>query len=40
MENSSNVYGMNQGERGDWAEALEGVDIVEAGSGPFGHEYL
>src|SRR6476660_565596 len=40
MENSANVYGMNQGERGDWAEALEGVDIVEAGSGPLGHEYL
>jgi Fe-S oxidoreductase/nitrate reductase gamma subunit len=40
MENSQNVYGMNQGERGDWAAALEGVDIVEAGSGPLGHEYL
>ena len=40
MENSSNVYGMNQGERGDWAAELEGVDIVEAGSGPLGHEYL
>ena len=40
MENSSNVYGMNQGERGDWAAELEGVDIVDAGSGPLGHEYL
>jgi Fe-S oxidoreductase len=40
MENSSNVYGMNQGERGDWAAELEGVEIVEAGSGPLGHEYL
>jgi Fe-S oxidoreductase/nitrate reductase gamma subunit len=40
MENSQNVYGMNQGERGDWAEALEGVDIVEAGSGALDHEYL
>jgi Fe-S oxidoreductase/nitrate reductase gamma subunit len=40
MENSSNVYGLNQGERGDWAASLEGVDIVEAGSGPLGHEYL
>jgi len=39
MENSSNVYGMNQGERGDWAASLEGVDIVD-GSGPLGHEYL
>ncbi|MET0421066.1 MAG: heterodisulfide reductase-related iron-sulfur binding cluster [Acidimicrobiia bacterium] len=40
MENSQNVYGMNQGERGDWAADMEGVDIVEAGSGPLGHEYL
>ena len=31
MENSANVYGMNQGERGDWAASLEGVEIVEAG---------
>ena len=30
---------MNQGERGDWAAALEGVDIVEPG-GAFDHEYL
>ena len=39
MENSGNAYGMNQGDRGDWAAQLEGVDIVEAGS-PFDHEYL
>src|SRR6185503_326428 len=39
MENSGNVYGMNQGERGDWAEQLEGVEIVEPG-GAFDHEYL
>jgi Fe-S oxidoreductase/nitrate reductase gamma subunit len=39
MENSANAYGMNQGERGDWAASLEGVDIVEAGN-PFDHEYL
>ena len=39
MENSSNVYGMNQGERGDWAASIEGVEIVD-GSGPFEHEYL
>ena len=39
MENSGNAYGLNQGDRGDWAEQLEGVDIVEAGS-PFEHEYL
>jgi Fe-S oxidoreductase len=39
MENSANVYGMNQGERGDWAASLEGVDIVD-GSSPIDHEYL
>ena len=39
MENSGNAYGLNQGDRGDWAEQLEGVDIVEAGS-PLQHEYL
>ena len=39
MENSSNVYGMNQGERGDWASTLEGVEIVDPGQ-PFEHEYL
>jgi Fe-S oxidoreductase len=39
MENGGNVYGMNQGERGDWADALDGVDIVEPG-GTFDHEYL
>jgi Fe-S oxidoreductase/nitrate reductase gamma subunit len=39
MENSTNVYGMNQGERGDWAASLEGVEIVDPG-GPFAHDYL
>jgi Fe-S oxidoreductase/nitrate reductase gamma subunit len=39
MENSANAYGMNQGERGDWASSLEGVEIVEAGDA-FDHEYL
>ena len=39
MENAGNAYGLNQGERGDWAEQLEGVEIVEAGS-PLSHEYL
>lgn len=39
MENSGNAYGLNQGDRGDWAEQLEGVEIVEAGS-PLQHEYL
>jgi len=39
MENSANAYGMNQGDRGDWTSALEGIDIVEPG-GLFDHEYL
>ncbi|MEX0949495.1 MAG: (Fe-S)-binding protein [Acidimicrobiia bacterium] len=39
MENSSNVYGMNQGERADWAKDFEGVAIVD-GSGSLDHEYL
>ena len=39
MENSGNAYGLNQGERGDWADQLEGVPIVEAGS-LLEHEYL
>ena len=39
MENSSNVYGMSQGERGDWAKDLDGVDIID-GTGALGHEYL
>ncbi|MDZ4825071.1 MAG: heterodisulfide reductase-related iron-sulfur binding cluster [Actinomycetota bacterium] len=39
MENTGNAYGLNQGERGDWASELEGVDIVDPGS-PFEHEYL
>jgi Fe-S oxidoreductase len=39
MENSSNVYGMNQGERADWAASLEGVEIID-GSAPLEHEYL
>jgi Fe-S oxidoreductase/nitrate reductase gamma subunit len=39
MENSANPYGMNQGDRGDWASSLDGVEIVEPG-GAFDHEYL
>ncbi len=39
MENSSNPYGMNQGERADWAKDLEGIPIID-GAGPFDHEYL
>jgi Fe-S oxidoreductase len=41
MENSANVYGMNQGDRGDWANDLDGIEIIEPGSSPAGaHEYL
>ncbi len=38
LENQGNPWGMNQGERGDWASSLE-VPIVEPGE-PLGHEYL
>ncbi len=39
MENSGNPWGMSQGERGDWAAKLDGVEVVEPG-GAFDHEYL
>jgi heterodisulfide reductase subunit C len=39
MENTSNVYGMNQGERADWSKDLYDVPIVD-GSGKLDHEYL
>ena len=40
MENSSNPWGMNQGERADWAKALpEEVAVVDASSS-LDHEYL
>src|SRR4029077_13564221 len=38
MENQSNPWGMNPGERGDWAKGLD-VDIVDP-SEAFQHEYL
>jgi Fe-S oxidoreductase/nitrate reductase gamma subunit len=38
MENQSNPWGMNQGERADWAKGLD-VDIVDPGAA-FDHEYL
>ncbi|MFM9137452.1 MAG: heterodisulfide reductase-related iron-sulfur binding cluster [Actinomycetota bacterium] len=38
MENQSNPWGMNQGERGDWAKDLD-VTILDPSS-PFTHEYL
>jgi Fe-S oxidoreductase len=43
MENTSNVYGMNQGERADWAKDLDDVTIVDptsGGTGKLDHEYL
>ena len=39
MENNQNVYSMNNGERGDWANGLDDVTIVDPGV-PFDHEYL
>jgi Fe-S oxidoreductase/nitrate reductase gamma subunit len=39
MENSSNPWGMNQAERGNWADSLDGIDIVDPGDA-FSHEYL
>jgi Fe-S oxidoreductase/nitrate reductase gamma subunit len=39
MENSGNPWGMSQGERADWADKLDGIEIVD-GSSPFDHEYL
>jgi Fe-S oxidoreductase/nitrate reductase gamma subunit len=39
MENSGNPWGMNQGERADWANDLEGIDVVDPGDA-FSHEYL
>ena len=35
MENQSNPWGMNQGERGDWAKGLPDDIAVVDGSGPF-----
>jgi heterodisulfide reductase subunit C/nitrate reductase gamma subunit len=40
MENSSNVYGMNQGERGDWAKGIDDDVAIVDGSSPIDHEYL
>ena len=38
MENQGNPWGMNQGERGDWAKDLD-VTVLDPSS-PFTHEYL
>ncbi|MGE0794038.1 MAG: heterodisulfide reductase-related iron-sulfur binding cluster, partial [Acidimicrobiia bacterium] len=39
MENASNPWGMNQGDRGAWTEKLDDVAIVDPGD-DFDHEYL
>ena len=39
MENSSNPWGMGQGERADWAKSLDGIEVVEP-TDAFDHEYL
>jgi Fe-S oxidoreductase len=39
MENQGNPWAMNQGERGDWANDLAGVTVVDPGE-PFEAEYL
>jgi Fe-S oxidoreductase len=39
MENSSNPWGMNQGDRANWAKDMDGIEIVDPGD-PFSHEYL
>ena len=41
MENQSNPWSMNQGERADWARALPAeVDVVDPTGGALGHESL
>lgn len=40
MENSDNPWGMNQGERADWAKDLEGINLVSTTASSLGHEYL
>jgi Fe-S oxidoreductase/nitrate reductase gamma subunit len=39
MENQGNPWGMNQGERGDWAKNIDGVTIIDPGE-PITAEYL
>ncbi|MEM9204614.1 MAG: heterodisulfide reductase-related iron-sulfur binding cluster, partial [Actinomycetota bacterium] len=39
MENSSNPWGMSQGERADWTAGVDGIEIVEGGD-PMTAEYL
>ena len=39
MENYGNPWGISQNERADWADKLDGIDIVD-GTSPLDHEYL
>jgi Fe-S oxidoreductase/nitrate reductase gamma subunit len=39
MENTGNPWGMSQAERGDWADKLEGIDVID-GTDPFEADYL
>ncbi len=39
MENSGNPWGISQAERGDWADKLEGIEIID-GTSPLEAEYL
>jgi Fe-S oxidoreductase/nitrate reductase gamma subunit len=39
MENSGNPWGISQAERGDWADKLEGIEIID-GTDPLEAEYL
>lgn len=39
MENNANPWNLNNADRGDWAEKVPGVEIVDP-SDPFDHEYL
>ncbi len=39
MENSGNPWGMSQADRADWADKLEGIEIVD-GTSPLDAEYL
>ena len=40
MENSANAYGMNQGDRGDWAEHRSRASTSSRPAAPLDHEYL
>jgi Fe-S oxidoreductase/nitrate reductase gamma subunit len=39
MENSGNPWGMSQSERGDWANGMDGINLIDGGD-PIESEYL